>query len=376
MTSDSGTMQGVPWEVLVKAYRDAAGSEALDSINGYAPDLFKYIEGNSDLYPPDFQEKQLISDLVDTAALIVSLTSRNKDVAEATKAKDKKAIRKAGKSAFSDLTKKIEAAEFIDKADNNIADDIRARYADKILEGIKQRKYIVDREDIVPFKDLAPLAPLALVKKSYTTLDTTDIVVAGFGDKEYFPRLKSYTVYGLVLGKILYADGDETIINQENTAAIVPIARSSMIKNFMYGVAPSVLSQIGSGVTKALDEFHDALIRDGKLDGNVDVGALKNKASESFNVAISEELIRSHGIPLRRVVGLLPLDELADLAEILVSIESLKERVTTTTETVSGPIDVAVISKGDGFIWIKRKHYFDPKLNPRYFHRRGVSSHE
>ena len=31
------------------------------------------------------------------------------------------------------------------------------------------------------------------------------------------------------------------------------------------------------------------------------------------------------------------------------------------------PIDVAVISKGDGFIWIKRKHYFNPALNHQFF---------
>jgi hypothetical protein len=36
-------------------------------------------------------------------------------------------------------------------------------------------------------------------------------------------------------------------------------------------------------------------------------------------------------------------------------------------ETVGGPIDVAVISKGDGFIWIKRKHYFKSELNPQFF---------
>ena len=36
-------------------------------------------------------------------------------------------------------------------------------------------------------------------------------------------------------------------------------------------------------------------------------------------------------------------------------------------ETVGGPIDVAVISKGDGFIWIKRKHYFEGDMNPQFF---------
>lgn len=35
--------------------------------------------------------------------------------------------------------------------------------------------------------------------------------------------------------------------------------------------------------------------------------------------------------------------------------------------TVGGPIDVAIISKGDGFIWIKRKHYFKKELNPQFF---------
>lgn len=28
---------------------------------------------------------------------------------------------------------------------------------------------------------------------------------------------------------------------------------------------------------------------------------------------------------------------------------------------------VAVISKGDGFVWINRKHYFKPELNASFF---------
>ncbi|MDP6474755.1 MAG: hypothetical protein QF894_07610, partial [Alphaproteobacteria bacterium] len=60
-------------------------------------------------------------------------------------------------------------------------------------------------------------------------------------------------------------------------------------------------------------------------------------------------------------------EEIAGLAEALVSLTSLKRRVSEDEETVGGPIDVAVISKGDGFIWIKRKHYFDPAKNPYSF---------
>ena len=38
-------------------------------------------------------------------------------------------------------------------------------------------------------------------------------------------------------------------------------------------------------------------------------------------------------------------------------------------ETVGGPIDVAVITKGDGFVWVKRKHYFEAEYNPRVIAR-------
>lgn len=63
--------------------------------------------------------------------------------------------------------------------------------------------------------------------------------------------------------------------------------------------------------------------------------------------------------------------ELALMAEALVYVTSLKRKVSSDSETVSEPIDVAVISKGDGFVWIKRKHYFEPKLNPVYFMKRN-----
>jgi len=62
-------------------------------------------------------------------------------------------------------------------------------------------------------------------------------------------------------------------------------------------------------------------------------------------------------------------DELAAMAEALVNLTKFKRRVSTARETVGGPIDVAVITKGDGFVWVKRKHYFSPDLNPRVIAR-------
>ena len=68
-------------------------------------------------------------------------------------------------------------------------------------------------------------------------------------------------------------------------------------------------------------------------------------------------------------VALLPKDQLAVMAETLVALTSFKRKMSKDLETVGGAIDVAVISKGDGFVWIKRKHYFDAALNPRFLDR-------
>ena len=60
------------------------------------------------------------------------------------------------------------------------------------------------------------------------------------------------------------------------------------------------------------------------------------------------------------------------MAEALVEITSLRRRVDSDVESVGGPVDVAVISKGDGFIWINRKHYFDSALNMDFPVRRNL----
>jgi hypothetical protein len=63
------------------------------------------------------------------------------------------------------------------------------------------------------------------------------------------------------------------------------------------------------------------------------------------------------------------------MAESLVNLTSLKRRVSLQAETVGGPVDVAVISRSDGFIWIKRKEYFRPELNPGYLAGKSGRGH-
>lgn len=72
---------------------------------------------------------------------------------------------------------------------------------------------------------------------------------------------------------------------------------------------------------------------------------------------------------LVEAIGYLSKEDLAEIAENMVSMTYLNRRFTSQEESVGGPVDVAVITKGDGFVWIKRKHYFDADINHQYFER-------
>lgn len=65
----------------------------------------------------------------------------------------------------------------------------------------------------------------------------------------------------------------------------------------------------------------------------------------------------------------MPKPDLAAFAESLVTVTSMMRKASIGPETVGGPIDVAVISRHEGFIWVKRKHYFDTELNKGYMAR-------
>jgi hypothetical protein len=90
------------------------------------------------------------------------------------------------------------------------------------------------------------------------------------------------------------------------------------------------------------------------------------KTKASFVAALNKEVTALEKLP--NVPG---FDDafratVSAVAETFLSASQIQKRVNPDLETVGGPVDVAVISKGDGFVWIKRKHYFEERINPSF----------
>lgn len=205
----------------------------------------------------------------------------------------------------------------------------------------------------------------------------TGIVVAGFGKDQYFPALSHYIVDNVVADEVKVYQEPSILVKGNGVGYVVPFAQQALPISFLGGLPPEYREALRSSMYNVIELIYGYLLeqlsdeltdersawlhknRDGVRD--ILLRYFENRLSEDFGIMNTEDI--------SKMVAYLSKEDIAELAEALVHLTQLKLKVSREHETVGGPIDVAVISKGDGLIWIKRKHYFGRELNPRYFHR-------
>jgi predicted YcjX-like family ATPase len=147
-----------------------------------------------------------------------------------------------------------------------------------------------------------------------------------------------------------------------------------MVEAFMEGIDPGCQEVVKSFWRTIMAQFPQDVANSVTSINAAQQGALVKKLSKAgrrildqFDQKLRAYVQERHIDPVVDAVAVLPKDLLAEVAESLVNLTSFKRRISmTSAETVGGPIDVAVISRGDGFVWIKRKHYFRAELNPQF----------
>ena len=156
----------------------------------------------------------------------------------------------------------------------------------------------------------------------------------------------------------------------KKTALIVPFAQKEMVSAFMEGVDPYYRIIKDVAIEKTFKNYAKLIAIYLGLQSDTRRIRKMEKIGEVLLKNLTQDLKairgKNYSQPIVSIVSGLPKDELASMAESLVSLTSFKRRVSPQSETVGGPIDVALISKGDGFIWVKRKHYFKLELNPQF----------
>lgn len=150
---------------------------------------------------------------------------------------------------------------------------------------------------------------------------------------------------------------------------VVPFAQGEMVTRFIEGIDPMYQEYLGDTMAEASTQVVMEVLKAFDINTADLETAVRRSVYEQTDHYLTETTKFRHQefvTPIMEIVEHLPKEEFADMGEAWVNLTALKRRVSTDEETVGGPVDVAVISKGDGFIWIRRKHYFDAALNRSY----------
>jgi len=373
MTYGNTTLMGIPWETIIKVYRRILGDGNFDYLKGYSDHFFKFL----DKFDVGTQaEHQYVKE---TAINIFSGIRKELDEVVKKNAKPDKPLSENNIiKQFQDLInrnhdelKDVSKQSVLSVQKRTALNKKYTKVINELIDGIFEKLPLTRN-------DRAKLARAVINATSVGPRNQCGIVIAGFGEKEIFPSCYDFDVAAIFDGNTIKRDKKENRITHESNAVVIPFAQSDEVCTFMEGIGRYInsffLRTFSSMMKKSFPQNIATAITDKfKLNGKQkqqvqDIVAKMGTGAYDIIAQKLDELKHEKYIrPVVQATGFLNKGELATMAETLVNLVSFRKQVTLEAETVGGPIDVAVITKGDGFIWIKRKHYFDASLNHHFF---------
>jgi len=358
---NNANLMDIPWEIIIKDFRDYCCKESINfkTLEKCSENFIDFLKKSKDKYALKEQCERFF---LSYSSFILDQITREiwenfyEDFYEDSLITSD-GVKRIVKNKIDDYYNYLNE-RFKDIFDQEKTKTIRTKITSVYQEEIKQliKKYF----DCLPrtkrqTQKLEEICGLIFTKREFLTF-YTGFVVAGFGDSELFPSFTEFHILGYLCGELLYYSKKSRKIGfnynyatNETKAEIVPFATKDTVENLLYGSHPNFDRAIRNELEKHLDrkKIDDILFETNKM------------------------IFKDITVPIIDTIDKLTKDQLANVARTFVNLTSFMKQVTMELETVGGPIDVAVISKKDGFIWIDRKHYFDIEKN-LHFKRKNI----
>jgi hypothetical protein len=384
MVYATADLNGLPWETIVKSFRNKNRGLIMPRLENYVNAFREYILQNEALIDPDGEEHLVFENAYSALMPVFRHIRDRHDSCLTTEGKIVMArVRRLIDTA-------IEAHATVYKAWDDApwsaainASTLTARHGKPIQVLVDELfgEYSLGR---AAKKGLLELVTTYLLKLP-PGANASGLVFAGFGEQEFFPKVYSCRTRGALQRTLLEYDEQEAGVDRDIPGAIFTFAQDNEAAAYITGIDREVREEILNHLAEWVDDSKKTVAAEiRKLVptlGRSDVQKIANKVSElthkklhKFVSHMNDYTDREFLAPLLDSIAVLPKEELADYAESLVNLTSLKQRVDVyTPATVGGAIDVAIISRGEGLVWIKRKHYFSPELNPTWHLRQHAT---
>ena len=373
MIYGNAELGGLPVETAVKVFRDELGQDTFGSLREYADSFLEFLGTSPRLYPEDRQDRFVRRGSFRFLSRVKQdLDLRVKARIEADGEISEDALKDELTALLEQHRQAVEGEELLTSADLTDVQSVSVAHSE-VIGSVTNQVF-----EQAPFSDDQRVLVKELVARTLLNIRSVvsdcGMVFAGLGTDDVCPMLVQHDVRGVLAGKAHHHF--RMIVDGHKKNGIFPFAQTEMVSTFMEGISPTIKATIYNYMHRISEELPHAIVDDA-VDGGMSSDQRDNirdglrgilrSAEEQLQRDLEAYIESEQVTPVVDTVVSLPKNELAEMAETLVNLTSFRQRMSPDAETVGGPVDVAIISKGDGFIWIKRKHYFQAELNHQFF---------
>ncbi len=366
----NASLMSVPIEIIVKQYKKQLGDTVFPKLKDYVDDFIRYLEDKISYFRFDVNEQnyviQVFSDLM--RGLLGDYKNFMSDAqSNLVEPLDEGKTKQVAELAVNATISFVSA--FPKRADYAFGKYVEEKYCNLFIDLVKKDtafQWLSDNQIQQVCKKACDLYDTDFDRSGYVGL-----AIAGYGEDEIYPHLAHLHIEGVLNTKLKYRVVENAEISENNQASIAPFAQTDVMQTFLFGINDQFINDLSKEIPKQIEECMNSIGDECFAQGKKMI--VHNQLSGVTGRIIQhmrETAGSNYMLPIIQSVASLPIEELALLAESMINITSLRRKVAIDRNigTVGGPIDVSIISKGDGFIWLKRKHYFERKYNPQYFY--------
>lgn len=381
MVYGSAEIMQIPWEIVIKKFRAELGEEAYNTLDEYAKAFLNWLDNDNALFGDEIQQMfvSFVAELV-FREVLEQIDNEVKSAYNAGTTLTEAEVKNICAGAIDELKGKLETQPLgLEHLPEDFASTLASLYDAEIQEAATRVFQDLPLDEDQRTALLESVADILASQRFHPNMQS-GIVIAGYGEADIFPSIRAYHIDGVVGNRLRYKPdpGQSNDIGFKNNATISTFAQTNESMGFIKGISPAYeelvngfLERLVAGYPEKLLGFVESAAEEALTeDVRQEILDRCQKAGQTLLAKCHEEMAQyqqeAYIRPVLNILAVLPKDELAVMAESLVHLTSIKRRFSLEVETVGGPVDVAVISKGDGFVWIKRKHYFDARLNPQF----------
>ena len=204
---------------------------------------------------------------------------------------------------------------------------------------------------------------------------TTHLVFAGYGANEFMPSIFGRYIYGINRRKLLVKPETGTeeyefeLTSSDKDVTIYAQGQPEIIKSYIHGVIDSHVDKLINGHVDILIESIKNLCYEFLPEEEAilfDANTISTNGFRKRLVSVIDKCKIDSEVEWLDSIKDYNLQKMASLAENLIKATELRKKIMNETEEVGGLIDLAIISKNDGFQWLNRKSWYDPSRGGQY----------